>query len=211
MQTSSFSIIPTSPKLKAIYKPGGAALEYSGLGLNLYTGCSHKCRYCYNKNRFNGPCDVPAKKSSLAAIEADLKALDDDRTPVHLCFVGDLYDLGRRDNSYVREVLQLFKKYGHPFQVLTKGGRKAVQDFDLYFEGCRFGSTLTFINDSDSLEWEPGAALPGDRIEALKEAHEHGIMTWASLEPVIDPEQTLALIDATHPTAFMFPAVYVIA
>ena len=46
---------------------------------------------------------------------------------------------------------------------------------------------------------EPGAALPQDRIEALKEAHNRGIRTWAVLEPVLDPQQSLHLIELTYP------------
>jgi DNA repair photolyase len=138
------------------------------------------------------------KKATLENIEADLNVIKSDREPVHLSFVGDPYDMGRKDNDYTRTVLGLFRKYDHPFQVLTKGGLKAARDFDLYGPDDRFGVTLTFINPEDSTEWEPGSALPKDRMEALKIAHEQGIKTWVSLEPVIDPQQTLALIDVTH-------------
>ena len=30
-----------------IYEPKGAAREYSELACNLYTGCDHRCGYCY--------------------------------------------------------------------------------------------------------------------------------------------------------------------
>ena len=53
-------------------------------------------------------------------------------------------------------------------------------------------------NDKDSLEWEPGAALPMERVETLKIANAIGVKTWVSLEPVLYPEQTLNLIDMTH-------------
>lgn len=36
--------------MKPIYKPKGAALEYvgeDGYALNIYTGCPHRCNYCY--------------------------------------------------------------------------------------------------------------------------------------------------------------------
>jgi DNA repair photolyase len=56
---------------------------------------------------------------------------------------------------------------------------------------------LTFIEEKDSLEWEPGAALPESRLEALKELHRKGIKTFSSLEPVIDPNQTLQIIHET--------------
>lgn len=60
-----------------------------------------------------------------------------------------------------------------------------------------FGATLTFLDADDSRRWEPGAALPAERMEGLAEAHRRGIQTWANLCPVIDPEQTLELIRET--------------
>ena len=50
----------------------------------------------------------------------------------------------------------------------------------------------------ESAELEPGAASPSDRAKALRLAHSLGIRTWVSLEPVIKPEDTLALIRCTH-------------
>jgi DNA repair photolyase len=166
--------------------------------LNLYGGCSHFCKYCYNKAKFTDP-NYRIKKSSLGNIEYDLKNWHGVRQRVHLTFVGDPYDLGR-DNKVTttRDVLKLFRKFDHPFQILTKGGTKAAQDFDLYDHNDMFGCTLTLDNDIDSNMWEPGAASPQDRIESLKLAHAFGIKTWVSLEPVLDPDQTLHLIDLTH-------------
>ncbi len=184
--------------LKAIYRPKGEALEYAPYGLNLFGGCSHGCRYCYNQFRFNGSCTIPLMKATLKNVESDLKLLRGTKKRVHLSFVGDPYDRGRKDNSYTRKVLELFREYDQTFQILTKGGTKATFDFDLYDNDDRFGVTFTFINENDSKLWEPGAASPNDRIDSLRVAHECEITTWVSLEPVIYPEQTLALIGATY-------------
>jgi DNA repair photolyase len=184
--------------MKAIYWQQGKP-EYAKLGLNIYTGCSHNCRYCYNKWRFHGSWIQPRKAACLDNINNDLMELhgSGDKTPVHLSFLGDPYDVGRTDNSHVRSVLKLFQLYDHPFIVLTKGGMLAAKDFDLYGPNDEFGVTLTLDNDADSRHWEPGAALPADRIASLKEAHSRGIPTRVSCEPVIDPAQTLNLIEST--------------
>ncbi len=175
-------------------------MEYASLGLNLYDGCSHRCSYCYNNGRFDGSHSDPKREAALYNIEADLRLLAfyNNREHVHLSFVGDVYDEARQDCGYTRRVLELFKKYHHPFQILTKSGSRAFLDFDLYGKEDRFGVTLTFDNDHDSRKWEPGAALPADRIDSLRIAHDLGISTWVSLEPVIDPSQTLHLIEMTH-------------
>ncbi len=51
----------------------------------------------------------------------------------------------------------------------------------------------------DSDHWEPNAASIADRIGAIKTAHEKGIKTWVSMEPVIDPAQAIALVKALNP------------
>ena len=154
----------TSSGLKAIYeRPGG---EYAELGLNLYGGCSHNCVYCYNKreDRTKKRYDQPTKKASLPNIQSDLMILHGahDKGPVHISFVGDPYDMSRRDedrssgilkflggnscsDSYTRSVIKTFRAYDHPFQILTKGGMLAAKDFDLYGPDDWFGSVRSFL------------------------------------------------------------------
>jgi DNA repair photolyase len=215
-------------KMRVIY---GRDVEGSNLVLNLYAGCSHDCWYCYNKrpDRYQGPYDKSAKGATLRNIEEDLKELQGtgDKRPVLMSLVGDPYDMGRKDyespkglfqylskeeqqaipglnDSYTRTVLRMFRAYDHPFAILTKGGTKAVKDFDLYGVNDQFGVSLTFDNNVDSKKYEPGAALPADRIDALQIAHERGIQTWVSLEPVLDPAQTLHLIEMSNDFVDMF-------
>lgn len=57
-----------------------------------------------------------------------------------------------------------------------------------------FGVTVCFVDDDLRKQWEPSAAPVEDRFKLLEEAHKLGIPTWISLEPVIDPEQALAVI-----------------
>ena len=49
-----------------------------------------------------------------------------------------------------------------------------------------------------SRKWERDAADPDDRIATLKAFHDRGIFTWVSLEPTLDVEASLAIVDATH-------------
>ena len=75
-----------------------------------------------------------------------------------------------------------------------------MRDFDLLedYDKARFGTTLTLINQKNADEWEPNAALISDRIHVIEEAHNKGIKTWVSLEPVIDPGQALQIIEELH-------------
>jgi DNA repair photolyase len=60
--------------MKAIYWREGKP-EYAKLGLNIYTGCSHDCKYCYNKYRFHGSWIQPRNAANLNNINNDLMEL----------------------------------------------------------------------------------------------------------------------------------------
>jgi len=189
--------------MQAIYEPRGKAREYAGLAVNLFDGCAHGCTYCYVPGIRRIPRDdhlkVSARVGILDAIEKDARKMQGDPRHVLLCFMCDPYppyDQGQ--DSYTREAIKILKRYKMRVAVLTKGGLFATRDFDLLTPQDKFGCTLTFVLKEDSLKWEPHAALPLERFEALKIAHAKGIPTWASLEPVIDTIQTLSTIYETH-------------
>jgi DNA repair photolyase len=84
--------------------------------------------------------------------------------------------------------------------VLTKAGPWAVERDANLLEaaGTTWAATLTLDDPAESKAWEPGAAPPEDRIEALQLAKACGLQTWVSFEPVLDPDAVLRLLDATH-------------
>ena len=60
------------------------------------------------------------------------------------------------------------------------------------------GITLSFINDTSRREWEPMASTVQSRLNILRKAHEMGIYTWVSMEPVIIPQEALEVIRQAH-------------
>jgi hypothetical protein len=200
----------------AIYAPKGEAEEYSALACNPYIGCGHCCRYnevrqkgqtyrsCYVTlvtrqpvPEFNAGAVLKPRFIELLGKDAAKYKAAGITEQVNLSFSTDAYHPG--DTSPTRTVLEILIEAGLGVSILTKGGTRALRDLDLLRpdRDC-FGTTLTFLDDRMSRRWEPKAALPGDRFEALKAFFMAGIFTWVSLEPIIDVEQTLALILATH-------------
>ena len=184
--------------VKAIYEPKGAAREYSPLACNLYSGCTHGCLYCYVPAvLYRTPADfhreAKPRDGILKALDKDARRLADSSDPVLFCFTCDPYPAGGSETT--REALCIMAACNIPVQVLTKAGTRAERDFDL-LAGMRaqFGTTLLFTDEADRQQWEPNAATVGNRIAAIREAHAAGISTWLSIEPIIDPEQALALI-----------------
>ena len=116
---------------------------------------------------------------------------------VMLSFSTDPYHPG--DTTLTRRTLEILRDHGLAFCTLTKGGTLALQDIEL-FRPYRdaFAATLTTLDDRFSQKWERAAALPGDRIKALELFNRAGVFTWVSLEPTLDVEASLAIVQRTH-------------
>jgi DNA repair photolyase len=188
-----------------IYAPAGQAGEYASLATNPYSGCGHACAYCYvptvlrmprakfdrgarDRHRFLERLGADARKYQALGITEQ----------VMLSFTTDPCHPG--DTSLTRQTLAVLQAYGLGICTLTKGGRRALRDLDLFRPGRHaFASTLTSLDDVFSLKWERRAALPGDRIATLQAFHDRGIFTWVSLEPVLDTAATLEIIRQNHP------------
>lgn len=187
-----------------IYQPRGRAREYSEYAANLYSGCGHGCIYCYAPSACRRKAeefhrDPKPRKDILEKLERNCRKIQGKDMPrVLFCFTTDPYQPIEMIHKITRQAIQTLHKHGLPVQILTKGGLRAARDFDLLTPKDAYAATLTLLDDEQSLKWEPKAALPYNRIDSLRAAHEMGIPTWASLEPVIDPEQSLEIIRQTH-------------
>jgi alkylated DNA repair dioxygenase AlkB len=195
-----------------IYAPAGQAGEYAPLAANSYVGCGMCCAYCYvARMRFLWPglTLVEARKKFNAGAVPKvgwLERLRRDATKyqaagiheqVMLSFTSDMYN--PYDISLTRPTIETLIEFGLGFCILTKGGTYSLMDLDLYRpERDAYACTLTCLDDSFSKKWERLAALPADRIKALRTMHDAGVYTWVSLEPVVDTEASLALVKATH-------------
>lgn len=200
-------------KLRVIYEPKGRAGEYAPLALNLYRGCDHGCTYCY------GPRVLHMKRPDFAAAEPrkdildkllldcrDLIEADNDKT-ILLCFTCDPYCHADEEHQITREALKMLLTYQQPVTILTKGGNRSLRDFDIlerHADLVTYATTLTFTDEAQRQVYEPGAAPPQERLDALAKAKACGFETWVSCEPVIDPDQTLRLIEMAAPYTDLF-------
>lgn len=169
--------------LKPIYKPKGKAKEYGDLAINIYTGCPHRCFYCFapnvlhtQKEKFHS-CVEP-RKNIVEEVRKQIAREGITGKLIHLCFTCDPYPLGY-DSTPTREIIKAIHESGNNVQILTKNGRDAIRDFDLLDENDWFGVTLDGLRSI-----EQNTALR----DALYEAYKSGINTWVSFEPVIDEQ-----------------------
>ena len=175
-----------------IYEPKGAAREYGELALNIYSGCPHRCPYCFvpsvlRRDRETFHSVVEPRVDIVEKTRRQLEREHIMGKTVHLCFTCDPYPTGY-DSTPTREIIKLLKEHGNNVQVLTKGD--GSRDFDLLNGEDWFGITI-----SGSESYEKRYEL----IRQLGEAKRYGIKTWISFEPVID---ALVVFDSLRDGAF---------
>lgn len=195
----------TLPKAcTVIYAPKGQAGEYSPLAANPYIGCGHECLYCYvplamhlQRKTFNA--GAAKRVDFLRRLQNDAEACRRAgfTGQVMLTFSSDPYHLD--DTQSTKWALEILADHGLGFCTLTKGGLRALADIDLFRpDRDAFACTLTTLDPAFSLKWERRAALPSARIAALMAFHRRGIFTWVSLEPTLNIESSLRIVEATH-------------
>lgn len=192
--------------MSVIYEPKGKAREYGELALNLYKGCAHGCTYCYapaaTRTGLEVFKDPKPRPVVIMNLEKELKKGQYAGREVFLCFSCDPYQPIDSEHQLTRQAIRILHAHEVKVRILTKAGFKSERDFDLLAarpDLSFYGATLTGAAGYPVLtEFEPNAPAPADRMAALREAHERGIPTWVSLEPVIDPQQALEIIRQTH-------------
>jgi len=190
-----------SKKMSLIYEPRGKAREYSPYALNVYKGCDHGCKYCYVPDVCRGIYKNTMVKIRPRYFEKLQKELSKSipRKQVLLSFLTDPYNTQEPTYHYTRQTLVILNDFGCCVSILTKGAERAIEDleyFSRFDDRIQVGCTLTFLSPIKSREIEPNASLPADRLALLRACHELGIRTWCSIEPVIDTDESLAVMEA---------------
>jgi DNA repair photolyase len=117
-----------------------------------------------------------------------------------LSFTTDPYQPLEKVTGITHSAITIMHMYNRPYSILTKGGNRSLVDIPLMAERkdlSHYATTLTCCKEADEKKWEPNAASHDERVAALIKAHNLGIRTWASFEPIIDPEQSLWLLEHT--------------
>lgn len=168
--------------MKPIYEPKGKAKEYGDYAINIYTGCPHRCYYCFapsvlrrDKEAFHSI--VEPRKGIVEETRKQLERESITGKLIHLCFTCDPYPTGY-DTDPTRKIISLLKEYGNHVQILTKGD--GSRDFDLLDKNDWYGITLDGVRTESTEDRRKGNLI------SLAKAHAQGIKTWVSFEPVTD-------------------------
>lgn len=200
--------------------------------LNPYTGCLHRCIYCYARfmKRFSGHrepwgtfVDVKINAAEILAKEAKRKP----KAEVVISSVCDGWQPLERKYQITRKCLQILVENQFPITVLTKSSL-VTRDYDILTadSDIQVGFTITTLNQGLSDQIEPRASSSWERVRALEKAKQKGIRIWALLGPLMpalsDTEESLVelfrslasleldhiFVDKLNPRPGVWPSVF---
>jgi hypothetical protein len=194
--------------------PCKTILNRSGLedySLNCYTGCTHRCVYCYARfmQRFHPHEEawgdfVDVKVNVVEALKRQLR-----RARPGSVFVSSACDGWQPIEAQwrlTRRCCELLLERGFRLSMLTKSDL-ILRDFDLFRDGSvRVGVTLTTLDERLRELWEPGAASVEARCRVIAEARRAGLETGV-LRRAGDLGVDTIWVDALNPRPRVWPAV----
>ena len=168
-------------------------LNTSGLGgysLNCYTGCTHRCAYCYARymQRFHPHTEawgefVDVKVNAVEVLKRQLR-----RAQPGSVFVSSACDAWQPIEAQwhlTRRCCELLLERGFSIHVLTKSVR-VLDDLDIFAgHDAQIGVTLTTLDERLRQLWEPGADAVEQRLRVLVEARRAGLATHVMVGPLL--------------------------
>lgn len=154
--------------------------------LDPYTGCEHRCLYCYASSYIRRFYECRPKKDLLRKVERDLRRLPGDAL-ISISNSSDPYTPMESKLMLTRGCLQLFRRRSRDLRILliTKSDLVA-RDADLLLGlRCAVTFTITTLDESLARRLEPGAPTPSRRIEAVRRLSEEGIPVGVRVDPII--------------------------
>ncbi|RPI63673.1 MAG: hypothetical protein EHM48_02070, partial [Planctomycetaceae bacterium] len=193
------ALCPTRPQVVKWYCPFANQNSFpSGhrYCINVYTGCSHACEYCYAA-AYEPP--QPAVKRDFAKLLhkdlADLERFDVPAAPIHLSNSTDPFQPLEASAGHTRLALQEILRHRRRFTsvvVLTKNPRLAVElgCVDLFRElASAHGAfcievSLAFWREEARLAYDPGAPSVQDRIDGIRRLRAAGVAVVLRIDPL---------------------------
>jgi DNA repair photolyase len=163
---------------------------YSGLAINPYQGCGHRCAYCYATYEWSPEFydRIYAKSNAAEVLDRQLAAWKSDTIdPVMVASATDAYQPAELRYGLTRKCVQVLQKYNVPYYVFTKS---AIIERDLelhkqYRHNCFIVWSITTCNEEKRRIVEPGTP-PARRIfEAIKKFTDAGICCGVNVDPIM--------------------------
>ncbi len=173
---------------------GGLCTCGKKITINPYTGCNHRCRYCYITSYIKEGFKLRLKKNYLQTVKREIEKLNRNY-PVNLSSSSDPYPEIEKKLFLTRKTLLLLKKKNLKISIITKSPL-VIRDIDILkeTESC-VSFTITHYEDKKAELLEPFAPPVGERIKTAKALIKEGIKVCIRIDPIIpgfnDSQETI--------------------
>jgi DNA repair photolyase len=155
--------------------------------INPYTGCTHKCVYCYAEfmKRFSNHTEEWGEFIDIKLYNKIRIPKGIENTSVLISSVTDPYNHFERKYKKTRHILEEIKNLNCKIGILTKS-KNVLRDIELFkqFKNIEIGISLNTIDDNFRKLVEPKASSVEDRINVLKVLRENNIKNYLFMSPI---------------------------
>lgn len=200
--------------------------------LNPFEGCSFNCQYCYirgSKYGENMDDTLAIKTNALEVLDRQLtfRARKQQYGIIALASATDPYLRAEADQQITRGMLQLIHKHRFPVLLITKSPHM-LRDIDLLQQidrdailppdlahtlgrGAIVSFSLSTLDTTITATLEPGAPPPQQRLDAMQQCAEAGLLTGVNAMPVLPfISDTAPALDHIIQTAAAHKAHYIL-
>src|SRR5213593_262073 len=187
-----------------------------GWSLNPYTGCAHRCTFCYVRafeRRADRPSDdrygraIRVKVNVAEVLRAELARRSWRNEPVAIGAATDPYQPAEGRYRLTRACLEVLTEAHNPFSLITRGPM-ILRDVDVLRQASLVADvSVTFsVPTLDEEIWrrtEPGTAPPRQRLRALERLVDAGVKAGVGMAPILPglsdrPEQLEEVVRAAR-------------
>jgi DNA repair photolyase len=187
-----------------------------GWSLNPYTGCEHRCAFCYVRAfelRADRPSDdrygrtVRIKLNVAGVLRSELSRRSWTKETIVIGAATDPYQPAEGRYRLTRQCLQVLREFSNPAAMITRGPM-IVRDIDVLTELARRADLhITFsiptVDDDVWRRTEPGTAHPRQRLRAIEKLVAAGIDVGVGMAPILPglsdtPDRLEAVVKAAR-------------
>jgi DNA repair photolyase len=184
--------------------------------LNPYTGCEHRCAFCYVRAfelRADRPFDdrygraIRVKVNVAGVLRSELSRKSWRRETVVIGAATDPYQPAEGRFKLTRKCLEALRDFSNPTAMITRGPM-IVRDLDVLSELARRANlhitvSIPTVDDEIWRRTEPGTAHPRQRLRAIEKLVAAGIDVGVGMAPILPglsdrPDRLEAVVKAAR-------------
>ena len=192
---------------------------HTGLTINPYQGCQHRCGYCYATYEWSPEFydKIYAKSNSAEVLENQLRSWKSEAIKhVMVSSATDPYQPAEIKYNLTRKCIEVLQRYDVPYYVFTKSSI-ILRDLELhkkYKDKCFLVWSITTCNERVRRLIEPGTPPASSMFGTIKRFVDAGVCCGVNVDPILplitDSKEELELIlDSCHESGvkYVFGAV----